>query len=88
MVVWNMFIRMGLQLFYPFVCYSMINIYKSDSIVQQAVDIIKILVCLSFMAFTFVFMRRHAEDVDSKEFKQRYGGFMTNCETYKKPRAT
>lgn len=33
--------------------------------------------------FTYIFMRRHKDEVDSKEFKEKYGGFMTNCETYK-----
>lgn len=83
-----MFIRMGLQIFYPLACYSMISLNKNTSPASSSLDVLKILICVTFISFTFVFMRKHKNDVDEKEFKERYGGFMTNCETYKKPAAT
>lgn len=41
----------------------------------------------AFLAFTYFFMNRHKENVDKREFKDRFGAFVTNIETFKKPRA-
>jgi|688.fasta_scaffold761435_1 hypothetical protein len=32
-------------------------------------------------------MKKNRENLDSKEFKEKYGAFTTNIEIYKKPRA-
>jgi hypothetical protein len=40
-----------------------------------------------FLIFTFFFMRKNREQVDTKEFKQKFGAYVSNVETYKKPRA-
>lgn len=49
--------------------------------------IIKIVLFCCFMIFTFFFMRKNKENVDSVKFNSKYGAFMTNIETYKKPGA-
>jgi hypothetical protein len=33
-------------------------------------------------------MKKNREDVDKKEFKEKFGAFLTNIETFKKPRAS
>ena len=47
----------------------------------------QITVFFTFLVFTFFFMRKHREDVDKREFKDKFGAFVTNIETFKKPRA-
>ena len=48
----------------------------------------KIIALFAFLVFTFVFIRRSQEKVDTPEFKKKYGAFLTNVETFKHPRAT
>ena len=49
--------------------------------------IVEIAIFVLFMLFTLFFMRWKKEGVDTVEFKNKYGAFMTNVETFKKPSA-
>jgi uncharacterized membrane protein len=40
--------------------------------------IIQLIVFLSFFVFTFFFMKKNKDNLDKKEFKERFGAFMTN----------
>ena len=47
----------------------------------------QVIVFMAFLAFTYLFMKKNRDNVDKQEFKERFGAFMTNIETYKKPRS-
>jgi hypothetical protein len=50
-------------------------------------EIIKVSIFSVFLVFTFIFMIEKREEVDDEAFKQRYGAYLTNVETYLKPAA-
>ena len=47
----------------------------------------QLIVFLAFLVFTYFFMKKHRDEVDKPEFKDKFGAFVTNIETFKKPRA-
>ena len=49
--------------------------------------ILELMVFPGFMIFCFFFMRYNQKRVDSSKFKEKYGAFMTNVETFKKHKA-
>lgn len=88
MVFWNFFIRLGIELFYPVVLVALLGMYNTHEGSSITKDVAKVVFFSAFLAFTFFFLRTHKDEVDTKEFKSRYGAFVTDVETYKKPSTT
>ena len=87
-IVWNMIIRTLLELFYPTVLAAFVAAYlNSHESKKLGKPVITIIFFFAFMIFTFFFMRRNKDNIDTEAFKTRYGAYMTNIETYKKPSA-
>jgi len=85
MIFWNMFIRMGSELFYPMLlaaCYTLMENRKMDY-----KNIAIVAVFAAYLVFTPIFMYQHREEVGSPQFQELYGAYTTNLETYKKPKA-
>ena len=83
-----MFIRTLLELFYPTILGAFVAaVLNKHSAKKMGVQILTIIIFFAFMVFTFVFMRRNKDKVDSEAFKTSYGAYLTNVETYKKPKA-
>lgn len=66
---------------------SLRKLDESEKPSKQWTDIIKVVILLLFTIFTFLFMIEKREEVDDEPFKQKYGAYFTNIETYLKPAA-
>ena len=87
MFFWNMFIRTGSELFYPLLLTSCLSIMETRRASANIKNIVIVVVGIAYMAFTLIFMQKHKDDVGLPQFQEPYGAFMTNLETYKKPKA-
>jgi len=63
------------------------RLYESDNPKKLWTEILKIVVLSAFLIFTFLFMVEKREEVDDEAFKEKYGAYLTNIETYLKPSA-
>jgi lipopolysaccharide/colanic/teichoic acid biosynthesis glycosyltransferase len=86
-IFWNMFIRSGLQMFYPMMLLALKRLNESDKPSKLWSEIIKVVVLSVFLIFTFLFMVEKREEVDDDAFKEKYGAYLTNVETFLKPAA-
>ena len=43
--------------------------------------------CIGFFLVSLVHIEQKKDDMDTKEYKDRYGAYVTNIETYRKPQA-
>ena len=82
-----MFIRSGLQMFYPMMLLALKRLNESDKPSKLWSEIIKVVVLSVFLIFTFLFMVEKREEVDDDAFKEKYGAYLTNVETFLKPAA-
>jgi len=86
-IFWNMFIRILLEMFYPMMLLSLKALSVSKKPQREWIDIAKVAVFAVFMVFTFIFLTEKREEVDVEAFKEKYGAYLTNVETYLKPAA-
>ena len=63
------------------------RLYESENPKKLWTDILKVVVLSAFLIFTFLFMVEKREEVDDEAFKEKYGAYLTNVETYLKPSA-
>jgi len=82
-----MFIRTLLEMFYPMMLLSLKALRESERPSRAWSEIVKVTVFSVFLVFTFIFMVEKREEVDDEAFKERYGAYLTNVETYLKPSA-
>lgn len=87
MFFWNFFIRLILELYYPMLLVALVTLYTSEKPSKQVSQMIQVAILVGFVIFTFFFMRKHQNNVENKEFKDKFGAYMTNIETYKRPQA-
>jgi len=74
------------ELYYPVVLASLMFIYKNQDFKKNYKECFKLIVFVAFLLFTGYFMIKHKDEIDDRGFKARFGAYLTNCETYKKPK--
>jgi len=72
-------------MYYPFVLSSLMYIYKTQDFNKNYKECFKLIVFVVFLLYTGYFMHKHQDEIDNRRFKARFGAYLTNCETYKKP---
>ena len=85
-IFWNGIVRFMVEMFYPFVLGSLTIIYKTRDFNKNYKECAKVIIFCVFMLYTAYFMNKHKDEIDNRRFKARFGAYLTNCETYKKPR--
>ena len=75
---WNLFIRIAIEMFYPVMLVALLGLSGTKESDNKWLDILKVLGLSGFMVFTFVFMRKHKDDVEKKEWRAKYGSFLAN----------
>jgi Ca2+/H+ antiporter len=78
MFFWNFFIRLILELYYPMLLVALVTLYTSEKPSKQVSQMIQVAILVGFVIFTFFFMRKHQNNVENKEFKDKFGAYMTN----------
>ena len=86
LLVWNGFIRVMIEVFYPNVLLSFksFQMYRDDT-GKLFVPIVLIIVFLVFFVVTFLHIEHNKDHIEKSEYKSKYGAFFTNVETFNKP---
>ena len=84
MLFFNGPIRAVLELFYPTICLSLMNLMHNEGTRSTG---FKIAVCLGLVPFSLNFVLKNETLIEDKEFHLKYGALFTNVERFKKPKA-
>lgn len=88
MIFFNAPIRLALELYYPTLCESLVNIVKNDKTSSTMIfSGVKIALCAGFLPFSLNFAASFADQMDKRDFHLTFGAFFTNVERYNKPKA-
>lgn len=83
-VFWSGCIRLMLELFYPSVLLAFLKITAHDG--QSIVlPIMTLSVYIGFCVATFLHLKQSQPEIDTVEYKRKYGAYFTNVETDHKP---
>ena len=81
-------IRLVLELYYPTLRLSLMNIVKNDQ--PDSIMIlsgVKIAICAGLLPYSLNFCARYADQMEKKNFHLTFGALFTNVEKYNKPKA-
>jgi hypothetical protein len=81
--MYNGIIRACIQLFFPMLLMAFYGLRNG----KLWMPIVQIFFFIIFFVVTLTHIELNKDKVDSKEYKNKYGSYFTNVETYRKPRA-
>ena len=88
MFIWNGVIRTLLEMFYPTTLVAMstaaANMHNKSKL---GVPIAQVGFFVGFFGVTAIHIESKKEEIDTADYKSKYGAYFTNVETYIKPRA-
>jgi len=88
MIFFNGPIRAVLELFYPTICLSLMNIMRNEGSRSTMISSgFKIVVCVALIPFSLNFVIKYEPMIEDRNFHLKYGALFSNLERLNKPKA-